>query len=122
MTLARSSLILFRIALAVALAITIFLATTQEAFPVLENTNDKINHILAFYVLALLADYSAPRTRFTLIKGLMILGFGLLIEVIQHFLPYREFSFFDLIADGIGIVVYALSQPVLGHIGILRQR
>jgi VanZ family protein len=122
MALPRITLISFRVALVVALIITMYLATTQQEFPVIDDTNDKVKHILAFYVLAFLTDYSAPKVSFTLSKGLTILGYGLLIEVIQYFLPYREFSLFDLAADGIGIVAYAFSQPLLSRAYLLRRR
>jgi len=104
------------------LTITMVLATTQEEFLVIDDTNDKVKHILAFYMLAFLADYSVPKFEFNLSKGLTILGYGLLIEVIQYFLPYREFSLFDLAADGIGIAAYAFSQPALSRLDILRHR
>ena len=121
MTLPQTTLIAFRVALAVTLIITMYLATAQQAPSVIDNLNDKVNHVLAFYVLAFLADYSAPKVRFNLSKGLTILGYGLLIEVVQYFLPYREFSLFDLAADGVGIAAYVFSQPVLGRFYILRR-
>jgi len=121
MTHPRITLITFRVALVVALIVTMYLATTQQEFPVIDDTNDKVKHILAFYVLAFLADHSVPKVRFNLSKGLTILGYGLLIEVIQYFLPYREFSLFDLAADGVGIAAYAFSQAVLGRFYILRR-
>jgi VanZ family protein len=99
-----------------------YLATTQQEFAIIDDTSDKVKHILAFYVLSFLADYSTPRVRFNLSKGLAVLGYGLLIEVIQYFLPYREFSLFDLAADGIGIAAYVLSQPTVGRIYFLRRR
>jgi VanZ family protein len=121
MTLQRIPLTWFRIALAVALVVTMYLATTRQAFPVIDGVNDKVKHVFAFYVLTLLADYSTPKIRFSLSKGLAILSYGLLIEVVQHFLPYRTFSLFDLAADGIGITAYALSQPVITRLYILRR-
>ena len=117
----RITLITFRVALAVTLIITMYLATTQQAPSVIDDLNDKASHVLAFYVLAFLADYSAPKLRFNLSKGLAILSYGLLIEVIQYFLPYREFSLLDLAADGVGVAAYAISQPVLGRLYILRR-
>jgi len=118
----RITLITFRVALVVTLIITMYLATTQQAPSIIDDLNDKVNHVLAFYVLAFLADYSVPKVRFNLSKGLAILGYGLLIEVIQYFLPYREFSLFDLAADGVGIAAYAFSQPVISQFPILRHR
>lgn len=105
-----------------AMVVIIYLATTHESFPAIDEANDKLNHVLAFYVLAFLADYSAPKAGFLLYKGLPILGYGLLIEMIQYFLPYREFSVLDLVADGIGIAAYVLSRPLLSRLDIQRHR
>ena len=91
-------------------------------YPVVENMNDKVNHILAFYVLGFLADFSFPGKRFGLSKVLTILGYGLLIEVIQYFLPYRSFSLYDLAADTAGLAIYWLSLPALKHLPLLRRR
>jgi len=108
--------------LALVLATTMYLATTQQEFPVFDAVNDKAKHVLAFYVLTLLADYSSPNSKFNLSKGLTVLGYGLLIEVVQYFLPYREFSLLDLMADGIGIAAYLVSQPLLCRVSILKRR
>lgn len=122
MTPPQTTLIAFRVALAVTLVMTMYLATAQQEPSVIDNLNDKVNHVLAFYVLAFLADYSAPKLRFNLSKGLTILGYGLLIEVIQYFLPYRQFSLLDLAADGAGIAAYAFSQPIVSRFYIFRHR
>lgn len=118
----RIALALFRVTLAVALVVTMYVATTQQELPVIDNTNDKLKHILAFYVLAFLADFSVPPVRFNLSKGLSILGYGLLIETIQYFLPHREFSLHDLAADGVGITTYVLSQSTLKRFYFPRPR
>jgi VanZ family protein len=106
----------------VALIAITHLATTRIQYPVVENINDKLNHILAFYVLALLVDFSFPQDKFVVSKVLALLGFGLLIEVIQYFLPYRTFSLYDLAADGGGLTVYWFSLPTLRYVPLLRCR
>ncbi len=97
----------FRLALLAYLAIISFLA-----FAPLASTPgtgyDKANHILAFFVLAGLADPaypgSSPARGWE--KWVSLLAFGLFIEAVQYFLPYRQFSLLDLAADGIGIWLY----------------
>ena len=42
-----------------------------------------------------------------------MLSYGLAIEIIQYFLPYRECSLFDLGADAAGLFLYRLSVPLL---------
>ena len=118
----QNNIITFRLALVATLMVVMHLATTQMNYPVVENMNDKVNHILAFYVLGFLADFSFPVKRFGLSKVLPVLGYGLLIEVIQYFLPYRSFSLYDLAADAAGLAVYWVSLPALKHLPLLRRR
>ena len=69
---------------------------------------DKVNHVGAFLVLSLLADYSYLARSALVLKGTVLLGFGLLIEGLQYWVGYRYFEVSDLIADGVGIVLYGL--------------
>ncbi len=118
----RSHVTVFRTALLAALVLILYLSTTSVRYPVIDNINDKLSHALAFYVLGWLADFSFPRSDFRLPKALPLLAYGLLIEAIQHFLPYRSASAFDLVADGFGLLLYALSVPLLKRVPLLDRR
>ena len=85
----RFNLLLFRAALLTALLVILHLATTQLHYPGVDGLNDKVSHIMAFYALAILEDFSFPRTDFGLSKVLTLMAYGLMIEVVQYFLPYR---------------------------------
>lgn len=122
MGLPRAAVISFRIALVVTLITILFLATTSRSIPVAENVNDKANHLLAFGALALLGDFAFPATTFGLKKFLWLLSYGLLIELIQYFLPYREASFLDLMADATGLAIYWMFNRVLRFFPLLGQR
>jgi VanZ family protein len=100
----------------------IYLATTPRKITVVDNINDKINHIIAFYVLALLLDFSFPASAFHATKVLSLIGYALTIEMVQHFLSYRTFSLFDLGTDAFALVVYRLSLPWLRLVPLLRKR
>jgi len=115
MNLSRSHIIVFRISLVSALIAITILATTPLEYPVVSGINDKANHIAAFFVLGLLADYSFPEKKFNLFIFLPLLVYGIAIEVIQYFLPYRMFSVFDMAADAIGLSLYWLSLPLFGR-------
>ena len=121
MTLPPPRLALFRVALLAVVALVFHLATTQSAYPGVSSVNDKVEHVLAFGLLSLLADFSFPVGRFGLAKILPLLGYGVLIEVVQYFLPYRESSAADVLADGIGIAIYAIGIPVLDRIPGVRR-
>ncbi len=86
------------------------------------NINDKLGHFMAFYACALLIDFSFPYSRFGLKKALPLLGYGLLIEIIQLYLNYRYFSLYDLLADAAGLLAYGLSVPLIRHLPLLKGR
>jgi VanZ family protein len=113
MNLSKSTIIVFRISLAAAVTGILILATTPLEYPVVSGINDKINHIFAFFVLSLLTDFSFPDKKFSYASFLPLLGYGLSIECIQYFLPYRMFSLFDIAGDAIGTILYMASFPLL---------
>ncbi len=122
MGLSRTMVVAFRIALLIAVAVILHLAITERSYPVIENLYDKFSHVLAFCALALLSDFSFPRKGFGPATVLWLLGFGLLIEVLQYFLPHREASVLDWIADGTGIAAYWLCIPALKRLPVVRRR
>jgi VanZ family protein len=122
MDLPSSKILVFRMALLAALIVITHLATTSMHYPVVEDIYDKVNHILAFYVLALLIDFSFPNREFGLAKVSVLLGYGLAIESIQYFLPYRSASLSDVAADAVGLLMYWFSLPVLRQIPWIRSR
>jgi VanZ family protein len=113
MSLSKSNIIVFRISLAAALTGILILATTTLGYPVVSGINDKLNHIFAFFVLSLLADFSFPENRFFPTIFFLLMSYGLSIETIQYFLPYRMFSLFDVAGDAIGIILYRISLPLV---------
>jgi VanZ family protein len=118
----RAHIIIFRLLLIGALAAITFLATTREESLLLKDISDKANHILAFYVLALLVDFSFPKEKLGFAKVSALLTYGLLIEITQSFLPNRTASLLDLVADGVGLAFYKLSLPLLRHVSTLGRR
>lgn len=117
-----TAIVLLRITLAGSLLGIIALATAELTNPLLTSVNDKVGHIVAFLYLAFLLDFSFPESRFDILKVILLLAYGLLIEVIQYFLPYRTSSFLDLLADGVGVALYFLLIPILKYIPFVRLR
>jgi len=106
---------LFRVLLAAALLAISFLATTRLTIPVAREMNDKVNHGAAFFLLALLVDHSFPAWKFRT-KVLVLIAYGLSIELTQAYLPYRSCSLFDLGADAVGLVFYGICLPALSYL------
>ena len=52
------------------------------------------------FTLAFLADFSFPASRFGPAKIAPLLAYGVLIELVQYFLPHREASWLDVVGDG----------------------
>lgn len=68
--------------------------------------SDKYRHLAAFWTLAALLDL-AYGFRSIYKFGFLTL-YGVSIEVVQHFLPYRDFDIYDIIFNTIFILAYFL--------------
>ena len=99
----------WRWALATLFMAVSYLALTPDPPPYIDTGWDKANHLLAFGALAFAARFALPPARWqgTLIV-LALLGYGVLIEVLQSFVPGRQAEFADVLADGVGIGVGVL--------------
>jgi VanZ family protein len=101
----------FRLALMVCVLVISYLAFAPvEQLP--ETPSDKLDHFLAFAVLAWLADRSFPGRQWEVRRSFLLLGYGLLIELVQYFLPVRECSLLDLAADAAGILCYGAAVRI----------
>ncbi len=68
-------------------------------------TWDKLNHVAAYLALALsgMIGFRRRAASVRILLGLFALGIGL--EGVQAFLPSREASVADVVANGIGVLV-----------------
>jgi VanZ family protein len=94
-------------------AIAVLAFYPLEATPV--TGNDKLNHVLAFFVLAGLADRAYPGASGRPAWWSLLLGYGFLIEMVQHFLPYRHFGWADLGADALGILLLVFARKIADY-------
>ena len=69
---------------------------------------DKIKHIFAFFTLSFLLNRASSTIKHRVRNIFILLFFGILIEVVQMFLPYRESSVADVYADLTGILIFQL--------------
>jgi len=99
---------LFRAGLYAALVIVLYLSTSKIEGPLPGDLSDKFYHGLCFFVLGLLCDYAYPDTGFSAIKYTPLFLYGIGIEIIQYFIPYRSFSLADMLADALGLLAYGL--------------
>ncbi len=95
---------LWRVLFTLSLILIIWLAFTSEPYPMPSAPSDKLNHLIAFAELALLARLGWPSVRAAVLV-LALLVFGLGLELGQALTPWRQFSLLDLSADALGLAV-----------------
>ena len=117
-----SATVVYRLVLLLALLVITYLAVVPAPLPESINVSDKLLHAMAFCVLLWLADSSWPDSGVNLAKVTLIFGYGAMIEIIQSYLPYRDCSLLDLLADGVGMAVYPFTIPLLRCLPILGRR
>lgn len=89
---------------AVLIGIT-FLSLKSVSHQTSIRVNDKVGHFIAYAVLSLnaLLVWRQRQVKFKIGLGLALVGYGLLMEFLQGFVPGREVSAFDLLANSIGV-------------------
>lgn len=113
--------ILHKTALWSAIIAISYLATTSVDHKIQSSFNDKFNHLIAFIVLSFLAHVAYPKVQ-KLKWATALFFYGLLIEVVQYFLPHREFSLLDLATDSAGIIAYLIILwSLFDHILIIKK-
>ena len=93
--------------------VVVFLSLKPESSVQLIEVNDKIGHALAYSALmanALLAFPSKDKKHL----GILLLLMGSLIEILQGFIPGRFSSFYDLLANSLGIMIGWLFVLIFG--------
>jgi len=72
---------------------------------VFELASDKLWHALAYLVLYISCRFAYHRQTTHITRFALLLGFSLLIEVLQYFVPNREFSLLDVVANAAGLAI-----------------
>ena len=106
---------LFLISFFICLIAIEFLATTSQEIKPIQNTWDKANHFIAFVTLYVTLSFGYVKLKI-LTKVLLLLAFGLQIEIVQAFLPNRDLSLLDIFADGVGILLGVLVIRLFSYV------
>ena len=104
----------WRIVLILLLLTIAWLAFSPNPPPEASTGWDKMNHLLAFSVLAACASFAwaGTRWRFAWVT-LALLAYGVFIEVVQTQIPGRSGEWPDLLADSLGIAIGLLLVALL---------
>ena len=122
MKLSLRQIVYYRVLLCISLVVITYLAITALEFTVVSSVYDKLNHFVAFLVLALLVDFSFPNFRFNTDKIFSLIAYSFSLEIIQYFLPHRTFSLFDIAADILGLLAYGLLIPFIKRLPAFSDR
>lgn len=102
----------FRILLAASILAITYLTLSKPTGNVHGLINDKVAHGLSFFLLTFIMDMAFPRMQMWG-KVLILFAYGLGIELLQLQLAYRHFSWWDWLADIVGVLLYLpLLKPV----------
>jgi len=95
---------IFRAMFFTALVICSYLFFSQQNVPSDIAHSDKYGHILVFFVLSLLLYLSWHKS--VLVQVVLLTSYGIAVEVIQSYIPYRSGGIDDVIADVIGVALF----------------
>lgn len=107
----------FKTAFFIILALSAYLSLTPVQHPVITTLWDKLNHFLGYFLLYATLDLGFATAEKLAAKVLLVLGYSLLLEIIQHFVPNRDFSLLDMLANGLGILLYLALRPAVAKTG-----
>ena len=93
----------FKIILLISVTIITTLSIHEVNLESSPNFLDKALHFLCFTYLTLITWLSRILSK-DLHVYVIVLAYGILIEIVQRFLPYRSFEYLDIFADSVGII------------------
>ena len=96
--------IVFLISVIFVFYLSIVNASEIPNIAMLSFVSDKVIHALIYFYLTLLGLFSRFNTN-ELSMVIIIFVFGLIIELVHYFHPYRYFEYFDLLANLIGVTI-----------------
>ena len=79
-------------------------ASELEFFNALSFIGDKISHGVIFFYISILGMFCDFKIKYYIFMAI-IFSFGLTIEIVHYFHPYRYFEWADLLANFLGIIL-----------------
>ena len=93
----------FRLILAISIVVISILSIQHLEVEPSVNLNDKLLHFSCFLYLTIISWLSRIIYK-ELWLYVIVLGYGILIEIVQIYIPYRSFEFLDIFADFLGVL------------------
>ena len=105
----------FRILLVISISIVTILSIKEVNIEPSVKFLDKALHFLCFSYLTFITWLSRILNK-DLHVYVIVLAYGILIEIVQRFLPYRSFEYLDIFADFIGIIAGLIIIKILKNL------
>ena len=113
----------FKVLFFIAVVVILYKALTPSGDPLFSFYQaDKVLHAGAFFVLSFLLNRSSSSIATRIRNIFSLLAFGILIEVLQSFTGYREVSFWDVVADLLGILLFQVTYSFLKAWQVYRRK
>lgn len=93
----------FKIILVISILLISVLSIQDISAESSANLSDKLLHFFCFLYLTIVTWLSRIFSKEFLLY-VIVLAYGILIEIVQMYLPYRSFEFLDIFADFMGIL------------------
>ena len=93
----------FRLILVISILLISILSIQEIEIQSSVNFSDKLLHFFCFLYLTIITWLSRIIYK-ELWLYVIVLAYGILIEIIQIYIPYRSFEFLDIFADFLGIL------------------
>jgi len=103
----------FRTCFVILFVAAAYFSLTPVYYPVMHLFRDKINHFVGYFLLYATLDLGFATSEKLFRKFLLVLGYSVLLEILQHFTPTRQFSLFDILANFLGITLYLVMLPAV---------
>ena len=97
----------FRIILLISVVFISILSVQEIEVQSSVNLSDKLLHFFCFLYLTIITWLSRIINK-ELWLYVIVLAYGILIEIVQMYIPYRSFEFLDIFADFVGILAGSL--------------
>ena len=97
----------FRFILGISIILISFFSIQEIEVERSVNFGDKLLHFSCFLYLTIITWLSRIINK-ELWLYVIVLAYGILIEIVQMYIPYRSFEFLDIFADFVGILAGSL--------------
>ncbi len=95
---------IFFISLTLIFYLSLVPASEMEFFNALSFIEDKISHGVIFFYISILGMFCDFKIKYYIFMAI-IFSFGLTIEIVHYFHPFRYFEWADLLANFFGIIL-----------------